>query len=579
MAAVARRDDLDSIEIMAPVPLDLRHSRWVAWLAHAGALLLFGLFALTLAPQIALHPATKVTPDLIDPVFNVWAVASADHNAVTWSDGIWSFFHGNIYYPTPHAASYTDVFVGLLPLSLPMSLFLHNPVVLTNALVLLAFVLSSYGAFLLGHALTRRYSAGLVAGLIYGFSPLQIEQVGHLNVISTQWLVFGAYSLVRAWRSESWRWWAAAGALLGLAAVTSLYYLAYLSAPLLCVALLLWREWTPRRVRGVLLAVGVAVLLVVPFSVPYLTRQAIMNAHYGAAAPTDILSFVRVLSGRFIDQLVLPSVPMRMMQPDHGLFPGFVPLALAVIAWRCRRPWRWLLWSVACAVLALGPLLAIDGRVLALPLPYAWLGALTPRFAVFRDPVRAMSGAYLGLAVLAAWGVREVVERAPRRDSRAVMGAALVVLVALELWSPVPTVSVAAVPAGEQWLARQPSIHIVLELPMTSMTPLDWQRQTAIVYDSTAHWKTLVNGTGSVDPVGMTGRRMTLSSYPSPASITLIRHLHVDAVVLRLAWLAPMQRAKAEAVCRVAYRDAVEEICVGPWSSTHGHGAVDGVDQ
>lgn len=556
MVAVARCDDIAVVE--AKVWFDPRPVRRWTWIAHAGALLLFSLYVLALAPRIALHPAMMVTPDLIDPVFNVWAVASADHNAVTWPDGIWSFFHGNIYYPTPYAASYTDVFVGLLPLSLPLSLFLHSPVVLTNALVLLAFVLSGYGAFLLGHELTRRYSAGLVAGLVYGFSPLQIEQVGHLNDISTQWLVFGAFCLVRAWRGGSWRWWAATGMLLGLAAVTSLYYLAYLSAPLFCVALLLWRDWTPHRARGALLAMGAAALLVAPFSVPYLTREAIMNAHYGAAAPTDILSLVRVLSGRFIDQLVLPSV--------HGLFPGVVPLALAVIAWRCRRPRRWMLWSVACAVLALGPLLSVDGRVLPLPLPYAWLGALAPRFAVFRDPVRAMSGAYLGLAVLAAWGVREVVERAPRRGSRALIGAALVVLVALELWNPVPTVSLAAVPAGEQWLARQPSIHVVLELPITSVTPLDWQRQTAIVYDSTTHWKTLVNGTGSVDPVGMTQRRVTLSTYPSPAALRLIQQLRVDAVVLRLAWLPQTQRALAQAACHVAYQDKVEEICVGPWT-------------
>ena len=96
--------------------------------AHGGALLLFTLLTVTCALPVALHPASAVAPDLIDPVYNVWAVASADHNALTWPDGFWSFFHANIFYPTPHASSYVDVFVGLLPFSLPLHLLIHDPV-------------------------------------------------------------------------------------------------------------------------------------------------------------------------------------------------------------------------------------------------------------------------------------------------------------------------------------------------------------------------------------------------------------------------------------------------------------------
>ena len=132
-----------------------RQGTW-AWraAAHGGALLLFTLLTVTCALQVALHPASTVAPDLIDPVFNVWAVASANHNALTWPDGLWSFFHANIFYPAPHASSYVDVFVGLLPLSLPLHLLIRDPVILTNVLVALAFVLSAYGAFLLGYELT-----------------------------------------------------------------------------------------------------------------------------------------------------------------------------------------------------------------------------------------------------------------------------------------------------------------------------------------------------------------------------------------------------------------------------------------
>ena len=106
-------------------------------------------------------------------------------------------------------------------------------------LVALAFVLSAYGTFLLGYELTGDFAAAVVAGLVFGFCPLRSEHIGHLTIISTQWMVAATFFLVRAWRGQSWRWWALAGLGLGLSAVTMLYYLAYLALPLALVGVLL----------------------------------------------------------------------------------------------------------------------------------------------------------------------------------------------------------------------------------------------------------------------------------------------------------------------------------------------------
>jgi hypothetical protein len=86
------------------------------------------------------------------------------------------------------------------------------------------------------------------------------------------------------------------------------------------------------------------------------------------------------------------------------------------------------------------------------------------------------------------------------------------------------------------------------------------------MYDSLVHWKKLVNGAASVDPQGMQEQRAALDSYPSLAARRMLAALHVDAVVLRLAWLSPAQRAAALATCRPRYRDTVEAVCLGPWS-------------
>lgn len=51
--------------------------------------------------------------------------------------------------------------------------------------------------------------------------------------------------------------------------------------------------------------------------------------------------------------------------------------------------------------------------------------------------------------------------------------------------------------------------------------------------------------------------------YPSPASITMPQQLHVEAVVLRLAWLSPKRKVAATPACHAMYRDTREGICTG----------------
>lgn len=535
-------------------------------IAHCGALLLFALLTLASAPTLALHPSSAVTPDLIDPVHHIWSVASLLHTTLAWRDGLWSFFDGNIFYPTPHAASFADTFVGLLPILLPLTLLTQDPTVLANMLAVLSFVLSAYTAFLLGRELTGEYIAGLVAGLVFGFCPLHAEQIGHVTVVSMQWQALAGYCLVRAWRRPTWLRWSLAGVFLGLSAVTNLYYLAYLTVPLLVAAATLGRAWTPQRLRGAALAGGIAAALTTPMLIPYLFRHADLAA-YNSAGNTDLYWFAQVLSNRPIDGFLMPATPYQAMQQSHGLFPGIVPLILVVIALRVKRGRAWGIFALCCAVLALGPALMIRGHVLPFPLPYALLSDFVPHFALFRDPTRALAGLYLGIAVLSAWGTREVIARTRARTTRRLaVGAIIVGLVALELWTVLPVALLAPIPRGEYWLARQPHIHAIVELPIANATPRDWQRQTEIMRDSTVHWKPMVDGSESLDPVGMARRRAVLDTYPSPASRRLLRRLRIDAVVLRLAWLPARQINAAKHACRAVYHDRTEEICVGPWT-------------
>lgn len=406
--------------------------------------------------------------------------------------------------------------------------------------------------------MTASYPAALVCGLVFGFAPIHAEQVGHVTVASMQWQALAAWCAVRAWRRAVWRWWLLAGLFLGLSAATNLYYLAYLTGPLILTVATLGQGWTWSRARGMLVAGGPAALIGLPMVIPYLVRHAVVGPGYGAGG-TDLLSFVSVLASRPIDSLILPTVPFQLMQQAHGLFPGIAVLILAGIGWRQGYARSWGIYAASCFVLALGPQLVIGGHALPIPLPYAALSAVIPHFALFRDPTRATAGLALGLAVAAAWGTRALMLRVQGRQYRLL--AVVIGVIVLESWACFPTVRLAPIPAGAYWLARQSSIHAVAILPMTNDTPLDWAHQTELMRESTVNWKPMVNGSESLDPTGMATRRSIIVTYPSPAARRLLRQLHVDAVILRLPWLTPHQRTMMQRSCENLYRDQIMEVC------------------
>lgn len=173
---------------------------------------------------------------------------------------------------------------------------------------------------------------------------------------------------------------------------------------------------------------------------------------------------------------------------------------------RLRRGWRspitfFIVMTLIGFWLSLGPEPRAGGKLLNGPGLYALLYHHVPGFDGLRVPARFAVLVMLGLSMLAAFGVRDLVRR---RTSPVVLAALGLLLLGESLAAPLPVNLVSAdrvlppparvfplaeAPAFYRAIARLPATAVLVELPFGDTT---WELR--YVYYSTVHWHPLVNG-------------------------------------------------------------------------------------
>jgi hypothetical protein len=143
--------------------------------------------------------------------------------------------------------------------------------------------------------------------------------------------------------------------------------------------------------------------------------------------------------------------------------------------------------------------IAILGVVVALgthtPFYRFLVESLGPIFRVIRAPSRGVVLFDIGLGVLAAWGLAELM-RSRRRNARIALAGAAVLLIGLEYRAfPVGVTRIDSTPAlAYRWLASASFPGGLVEWPLGT-----WYDQEH-EFRSTAHWKPILNGASGFSP-------------------------------------------------------------------------------
>ena len=277
--------------------------------------------------------------DLGDSLLNMWVLVWDCEQILRILGGdlsrIAAFFDANIFYPAPLTLAYSDHLIAQALQILPVYALSGNPILSYNLLFLSTFVLSGLGMYLLARELTGNAAAAFIAGLIFAFAPYRWPQASHVQVLSSQWMPFAVYGLKRYFNSRRRLPLAGGSVALVLQGLSSGYYLLYF-APF-AVAFVLWeitqhrlwrdrRTWTELSCAGLFVAAATA-----PFLLPYAALRDQWQASRSLAEVSRFSADVYSYSTAFSEQRVWGGVLQMFPKPEGELFPGLVPVLLALI--------------------------------------------------------------------------------------------------------------------------------------------------------------------------------------------------------------------------------------------------------
>lgn len=483
-----------------------------------------------------------------DPAVMVWSVAWIQHSMFSGA----TLYDANIFHPTANALAYTDLLLPSAIATAPLYYATNNPLISFNVVLLLTYVFSGYAAFLLARRLLagKGYAlpAALFAGAVYALCPCRSAHITQLNSMSTYFLplilLFTHRYLEDGRRLRDL---SLACLFFFLNAISGLYYgvfAALMVAAFLGIWLYLNRERPSIKdlLRGAPILAGSGVVLILLLW-PYLVLSGAGEHERGIET---------VAGGSFVPAAIPTSPPESRLfgwtpetfgmieRPvyEMSLYPGFAVAALTVYGLGARRrlPRLSALYAIlglVILVLSFGPLLIVGD--LSIPLPYYLLYEFVPGFGNLRVPARMWAVVMLCIAMLAAFGLRALMERL--RGKRAVLTlAAISLLTALEFLPTLPLDRFIdrgpprLEPAYEYLSENTGPETIVAEVPFAN--PEDPFRETPRMYRSTFGWWRLVNGYAGYFPEGYTQTAETLNSLPSRKSITKLRRLGADYVIV-----------------------------------------------
>lgn len=455
--------------------------------------LYFVILAIVLTSPASLHLRSLIIGynDAWQFVWNFWWFKTALFNLHTNP-----FYTTYLHYPSGISLLFhTVTLTNTLPAVLLQYIF--GLVTTYNLLVIFNIAWSGFAVYLLSTYLTKNRFAGFIAGLLVAFSSHIVAHAwGHLNLISFGWPVLFILYYLRMVKHEAD--WKMATLFLVVTGLTDWYYFFFVILFVvfhLVYCLIAQRKIYDRRFAKNIVLIFILSLI---FLSPYLGTMIyakITNPDFNVPGHDPLMNSVDLMAffvpnhtsiwqGSFNDYWV----KWRLSWEGVG-FIGYSVLALSILALigLAKKNKEVIFWGV-CAliffVLALGPLLQINGTIYKnIPLPYNWMEKYIPLLSFSGVPARFGVMMYLALAILVSFAIALILTK--RKIWKIIVLIVILIIMAVELLPARVKYTETGVPEFYQTIAKDKEDYAIIDVSI---------KESKVLYLQTIHQKRLVAG-------------------------------------------------------------------------------------
>lgn len=456
------------------------------------------------------HVPIGTEPTASVPLYNVWATW---WNADRLAGGLFGYWDAPIFFPTEGSFALMEPQPTTMMVA-PVVWITGSRIFAYNVYIWISLTLNG----LFAQRLAGTYGLGrwtsLWAGTAIVLLPIVHWQLGIFQ-LAPLWAILWTWTAIeKICRTPSRRKGIELGIAASLAFLTCMHHGLFLAILLVGASPVLWRHWRkPQEIRHWVVAVGVALVITVPF----VSKVKSVTEIHAVEWEKDL---VTGLSANVADYFQAPSYELisfgaNKQSPlflSSGWIKYFLAIAGIIFGLRSVQSRRWASFILTIAILAfllsLGPNLRIGSFQ-----PWWWLSENVPGFDRVRSVMRFAFFVQIPVIIFAALGIRGLYQLACDRFEQAKWQTAgqwaviLLALTALVDGYPKPggEAEITNVDQHRKWIGfvekNTPDDHGILCLPV-SPGPRVWQYlvTTEFMYLGTFHKTPIFNGYSSHFP-------------------------------------------------------------------------------
>jgi hypothetical protein len=482
-------------------------------------LVLFTLLSIVHTWPLASAPARLSRNDNADTILNEWIVAWVAHQAVR--DPL-HLVDANIFYPDRNTLAYSEYLLVPAAMGAPLVWAGRSPVLVYNVLLIAGLTLTGWAACLLISRWTGDLAAGIVGGVLIAFNAHTLTRLPQLQALHMEGLPLALLAFDALLTTPRVRHALLLALWFALQGLTSYYGTIFMTTALLVGWLARPEDWIGPRARRVLpliaLAAGVALLIILPFLLPYRRLGQVRS-----------LNEVALYSAGWRDYLASPARvhydlwSARWFGGTTALFPGVTSIVFAAVAivtgavTRDKRARMALVFGIVGIALSCGP--SMPG--------YAVLYRLLPPLQGIRNAARFGYLAIVSSAILAGFGVAAIRQRWPQRRLRPAFAFSVILLANVDAFSA-PIDYVNAERVSPLFSSLRNSDAIVAEFPFY---PPDRVFHNAdYMLESTYNWRPMLNGYSGLTPQSYVDHARELARFPDQHAMATLRAIGVTHI-------------------------------------------------